>query len=61
MEEREGTITSAANLTLRDNINGEEFSFVNPANIIIGDGYIAIYITINTPKRTINVIKEIKL
>jgi hypothetical protein len=61
MEEREGTITSVANLTLRDSINGEEFSFVNPASVIITEGSIAIYVTINTPKRPINVIKEIKL
>ena len=41
MEEREGTITSVANLKLRDSINGEEYSFINPANINITDGYIA--------------------
>lgn len=61
MEEREGTITSAANLKLRDSINGEEYSFINPANITIGDGYIAIYITINTPNKVVRVVREIKL
>ena len=41
MEEKKSTITNISNLKLRDSINGEEYSFINPANINITDGYIA--------------------
>lgn len=61
MEEREGTITSVLNGKLRDNFSGDEFDFVNPASVIIGDGSVVVYIAVITPKKVIRVIKEVKV
>jgi hypothetical protein len=60
MEEREATIVSASNLKLRDEQDGMEHQFINPANITLTDGAIAIYVSITTPNKVVRIIKEIK-
>lgn len=61
MEEREGTITSVLNGKLRDNFSGDEFEFVNPASVTIGDGSVVIYVSVITPRKVVRILKEVKL
>lgn len=60
MEEREATITSASLLRLKDQQTGTEYDFINPANVSITDGAIAIYVAVTTPNKVVRIVKEIK-
>lgn len=62
IEESTGTILLVTERggRLMDNITGEMMDFENPANIILTDGGVIIYVTVTTPNKVIRIIKNVK-
>jgi len=60
MEERQATITDAANSLMTDSATGTSYGYTNPASVTISNGSIVIYVAINTPNKVIRIIKDIK-
>ena len=61
METKEGTIIDRQNDKLKDNFTGSEHKFTNPANVVIKDGDIVIYVEIVTGNdKIIRILKDVK-
>lgn len=61
-DESIGTIIelNATGGKLMDNISGEILDFENPANVILTEGGVIVYVTVVTPNKVIRIIKNVK-